>query len=92
MKRWRLEWGLVARAVTTVYKVPGKDVVVRVGIGLRSNIRIRVLWERMFPGVEFRVATFDQKPMWFNASGCADTQGRPKGCATRVLCSGGSGL
>ena len=57
LRRWRLEWGLTRRAVTIVYKVPWRDVVTRVGIGLRNNIRVRVLWERMFPGVPFRVIT-----------------------------------
>ena len=72
LHRWRLEWGLTRRAVSVVYKVAWKDVVIRVGVGLRNNIRVRALWERLFPDVPFRVMTFDQKPMWFNSNGCSD--------------------
>ena len=89
--RWRLEWGLTRRAVTCVYKVPWKDVVTRVGIGLRNNIRVRVLWERMFPGVPFRVITFDQKPIWFNSNGCSDVHWRSKGVGSAVW-GQGSGI
>ena len=83
--RWRREWGLTKRAATIVYKVPWKDVVTRVGIGLRNNIRVRVLWERMFPGVPFRVITFDQKPVWFNSNGCSDIHWRTKGLGSGVF-------
>ena len=85
LHRWRLEWGITQRAVTIVYKVPWKDVVTRVGIGLRNNIRVRVLWERMFPGVPFRVITFDQKPVWFNSNGCSDIHWRRKGVGSGVF-------
>ena len=84
MRRWRLEWGLTRRAVTTVYKVSWRDVVTRVGIGLRNNIRVRVLWERMFPGIPWRVITFDQKPMWFNSNGCSDIHCRTKGLGSGI--------
>ena len=82
--RWRLEWGLTKRAVTVTYSVSWKDVVVRVGIGLRNNIRVRQFWKRMFPGVPFRVITFDQKPMWYNANGCSDIRWRAKGLGVGV--------
>ena len=85
LHRWRLEWGITQRAVTIVYKVPWRDVVTRVGIGLRNNIRVRVLWERMFPGVPFRVITFDQKPVWFNSNGCSDIHWRTKGLGSGVF-------
>ena len=70
LSRWRREWGVCVRAVTLVYKISWADLVTRVGVNLRNNIRIRVLWRIFFGNRPFKVVTCDQKPFWFNANGC----------------------
>ena len=61
---------MCVRAVTLVYKISWADLVTRVGVNLRNNIRIRVLWRIFFGNRPFKVITCDQKPFWFNANGC----------------------
>ena len=71
--RWRTEWGVCARAVTLVYKVSWANLLTRVGIDLRNNIRLRTLWRCFFGDRPFKVLTCDQKPFWFNSNGCDAT-------------------
>ena len=69
LSRWRLEWGVCVRAVTLVYKVSWANLLTRVGIDLRNNIRLRTLWRCFFGNRPFKVLTCDQKPFWFNSNG-----------------------
>ena len=69
LSRWRLEWGVCARAVTLVYKVSWANLLTRVGIDLRNNIRLRTLWRCFFGDRPFKVLTCDQKTFWFNSNG-----------------------
>ena len=71
LSRWRKEWGVVYRAVTLVYKVSWANLLTRVGIDLRNNIRLRTLWRCFFGDRPFKVLTCDQKPFWFNSNGSA---------------------
>lgn len=73
LSRWRLEWGVCVRAVTLVYKVSWANLVTRVGIGLRNNVRLRTLWRLFFGNRPFKVITCDQKPFWFNSNGSLST-------------------
>ena len=73
VSRWRREWGISVRAVTVVYKVSWADLITRIGIGLRNNIRLRTLWRCFFGTRPFKVVTCDQKPFWFNSNGCDAT-------------------
>ena len=73
LSRWRLEWAVCVRAVTLVYKVSWANLVTRVGIGLRNNVRLRTLWRLFFGNRPFKVITCDQKPFWFNSNGSLST-------------------
>ena len=71
LSRWRLEWGVSVRAVTMVLKVPWANLLTRVGIGLRNNIRLRTLWRIFFGNRPFKVITCHHKPFWFSSNGSA---------------------
>lgn len=71
--RWRKEFRVSYRAVTTIFKV-SFDVACRRVTNMLCNIfRLQALWELCHPGILMRWFSMDQKPSWFNNAGLTKT-------------------
>lgn len=71
--RWRREFKVSYRAVTTIFKV-SFDVACRRVTNMLCNIfRLQALWELCHPGIPMRWFSMDQKPSWFNNAGLKKT-------------------
>jgi hypothetical protein len=71
--RWRQEFSVSYRAVTTRFKV-GFEVACRRVANMLCNIfRLQALWELCHPGIPMRWFSMDQKPSWFNNAGLKKT-------------------
>ena len=75
-KRWRTEFGISYRAVTTRFKVSMGKACARVACMLGNIFRLQFLWELCHPGVPMRWFSMDQKPSWFNNAGLKKTLAR----------------
>ena len=75
-RKWRLEFGVAARSITTRFKVSMAKVCARVSTMLGNIFRLRCLWELCHPGVEMQWFSMDQKPSWFNNAGLKKTMAK----------------
>ena len=71
--RWRREFGVVYRAVTTRFKVSFDAACRRVQNMLCNIFRLQALWELCHPGIPMRWFSMEQKPSWFNNAGLKKT-------------------
>lgn len=74
--RWRRQFRISHRAITTQFKVPFSVACRRVGVMLSNVFRLRRLWTRCHGDAPMRFLSLDQKPSWFNNAGLKGTYAR----------------